>query len=151
MSCSGRNAKNRFNKSCVRYYNNIPQPVTADESIQLQIVGAKVVDSGISIEAENLSYNILKAGLYHFSGDVIINTTTPGIATLQMYMDGVPLPCTAREVTCLAGNTQIHTETDLWLTGCCCDIDHSFTFILTSDAVEGNVVEFCSGVTKIAS
>lgn len=152
MSCSSKLGKNCHTKSCQRYYNNTSQPLAADTATQLIIAGAKVVDSGISIETEPLNYTVVKTGLYHISGDVTIEGTAGGTAVFQIYMDGVPLPCTKRTRTIPAtGYVEVHTETDLALTACCCDINRSFTFVVTTDATAtGNVTEFCSGITKLA-
>ncbi len=151
MACGNNRHKTCHNKSCQRYYNNVPQALAAGQALQLAIAGAKVVDSGISIETEPLNYTTLKTGLYHFVGDVVINVATGGDVELQMYMDGVPLPCTYRRVTVPSGYREIHTETDLELDGCCCNVEHSFTFRLTSiDTAVGTVTQFCSGVLKLA-
>ena len=150
MACGSKSRKNCYAKSCQRYYNNNAQPFAAGETIQLQIAGARVVDTGVSIDTQPLSYTTLKTGLYHLVGDAVVNATTGGIASLQIYMDGVPLPCTLRTATFYAGNNQVHTETDLDLTGCCCDVEHNFTFQFISDDAVGSVVQFCSGVLKLA-
>lgn len=150
MSCGGNKSKKTcHDKSCQRFYNNNAQAFTADTALQLQIAGAKVVDSGISIETQPLSYTTLKTGLYHIVADVTANSAAVGAATLQIYMDGVPLPCTLRSVTLVIGNTEIHTETDLQLTGCCCDVEHNFTFVLIP-TVAGTVTQACTGVLKLA-
>ena len=150
MSC-GRTNRNCNRKSCQRYYNTTPQPFIAGQTLQLTIAGSKVVDSGISIETEPMSYTTVKTGLYHFAGDVVIESTAAGNITMQIYMDGVPLPCTFRESNLAAtGFREMHTETDLELGGCCCDVNHTFTFVLTSaDTAAGSVVHFCSGITKL--
>jgi len=151
MSCGSRSNKNCHAKSCQRFYNNTPQALAAGQELQLAIAGAKVVDSGISIETDPLNYTVVKTGLYHFTGDVVINVATAGDVELQMYMDGVALPCTYRRVTVPSGYREIHTETDLELTACCCDINRNFTFRLTSiDTAVGTVTQFCSGVLKLA-
>lgn len=152
MNCASGKHKTCRDKSCQRFYNNNVQELTAGEEIQLVIAGTRVVDTGISIETEPQNYTTLKTGLYHFAGDVVIEGTAGGVAVLQMYMDGVPLPCTKRTRTIPAtGYVEIHTETDLELTGCCCDVSHTFTFRITTDSTAtGNVIEFCSGVVKLA-
>lgn len=150
MSCGNKSLKSCKAKSCQRFYNTTPQPFAAGQTVQLQIAGSRVVDTGISIETQPLSYTTLKTGLYHFTADVVADVTTLGTGTLQMYMDGVPLPCTLRNLRLPVGYNEIHTETDLCLTGCCCDVEHTFTFILTSVDAVGNVVQFCSGVLKLA-
>jgi len=150
MSCSSNGNKNCYQKSCVRYYNNNPQAFDPGSTLQLQIEGAKVVDSGISIEAAPLSFSTVKAGLYHIAADIVADVTTLGTGIFQVYMDGVPLPCTIKNVSLPLGNTSVHTETDLQLSGCCCNIEHTFTFMFTPTLAEGSIIEFCAGITKLA-
>lgn len=151
MACGSRRHKTCHDKSCQRFYNAIAQDLPVSTTTQLIIAGSKVVDSGVSIETAPLNYTILKTGLYHFAGDVIINLTTGGVVTFRMLMDGVVLPCTVRTFTAGTGYREIHTETDLELDGCCCDISHTFTFELVTDAAAvGQVTHFCSGIIKEA-
>ena len=150
MGCSSRRHKTCHDKSCQRNYNNNPQALAANQTLQLTIQGANVVDSGISIESQPLSYKILKTGIYHISADLSLNATTGGVVTLQAFLDGVPLPCTKKEQTAFGGTNTIHTETDLPFDHCCPDINHSITFQLINTTAVGNVVEFCSGITKLA-
>lgn len=149
MSCSGRSTKKCNYKSCARYYNNNPQTLAANTALQLTIAGSKVVDSGISIETQPASYSTLKTGLYHIAADVTVFASGSGSASLQVFMDGVGLPCTLRSITLVAGSNEIHTETDLQLTGCCCDVEHTFTFVVTP-TVAGNVSQCCTGILKLA-
>ena len=71
---------------------------------------------------------------------------------MQWYMDGVALPCTLKRVTLPAsGNAEIHTETDLELSGCCCCVNHTFTLVATTDSTAaGSVIELCTGLLKLA-
>lgn len=148
MSCSAKR-KSCHDKSCARYYNNTPQAFAAGVPLQLAI-GNRVVDSGIAIEPVALGYNTVKAGLYHLAADVVATATTPGTGTFAIYMDGVILPCTVRNISLYAGVNEIHSETDLSLRGCCCDVEHSFTYVLTTAAAVGTVDMFCTGVLKLA-
>lgn len=152
MSCGTSTHKTCHDKSCQRFYNNNNQALAANSTIQLVIGGTSVVDNGISIKTEPQNYRTLKTGLYHFAGDVTILATANGAVNFQIFMDGVALPCTKRTANIYnTGFTTIHTETDLCLDGCCCDVSHTFTYQITSDAsASGTVVEFCSGVLKLA-
>lgn len=151
MACGNNRHKTCHDKSCQRFYNNNIQTLPVSTDLQLIIEGSRVVDSGISIETQNQTYTILKTGLYHITADVTLESLAPGDVVFQAYMDGVPLPCTKRSRTVAVGYNPIHTETDLELDGCCCDVTHTITFRLQSDAaVNGSVIEFCSGVLKLA-
>ena len=150
MSCSG-NSKS-YQKSCVRYFNNSPQTLAANAATVLTLAGAKVVNSGESIQVEPQSYDTVKIGLYHLAADAVIASSAAGEITLQWYMDGVALPCTLKRVTLPAsGNAEIHTETDLELSGCCCCVNHTFTLVATTDSTAaGSVIELCTGLLKLA-
>lgn len=150
MSCGNSNGKNACQKSCVRYYNNVAQALAATSTVQLILEGARVVDTGISIETQPQSYTIVKAGLYHVSADVDVNLTTPGDIVLQGYMNGVPLPCTTRNVTGTAGHNLVHSETDLAIGGCC-DISKTITWTIQSVGVAvGTIDGNCTGIVKYA-
>lgn len=151
MSCGNSRHKTCNDKSCQRFYNNSIQPLPVSTDLQLIIEGTKVVDTGLAIETQNMNYTTLKKGLYHIAGDVTLEATAAGDVFFEVYMDGVALPCTRRSRTVTIGYNPIHTETDLYLDGCCCDISHVFTYRLRSDAgATGSVIEFCSGITKLA-
>lgn len=149
MGCSNRRHKTCHDKSCQRYYNNNWQSFVAETPLTLTVAGASVVDSGISIATEPQSYNILKTGIYHISGDIVATVATAGAGTFEVYLDGVALPCTIKTVSLPVGNTAIHTETDIAFDNCCCNIDKSITFVFTP-SVSGTIATFCSNVTKLA-
>ena len=147
MSCGCRNANQ---KSCQRYYNNIAQPLAATTTVQLIVAGARVVDTGVSIETQPQSYTIVKPGLYHIAADVDVNLTTAGDIVLQGYMNGVPLPCTTRNVTGTDGHNLVHSETDLAIGGCC-DISKAITWTIQSVGVAvGTIDGNCTGIVKYA-
>lgn len=149
MGCSSTR-KSCYDKSCQRYFNNQTQTFAIGDTLQLQIAGSKVVDSGIAIDTDPMNYTILKTGLYNISADVSVATTAVGIATLTAYLDGVPLPCTRRNITLVNGTTEIHTETDLEFKHCCPNISKSITFVLEDPTVAGSVVQVCTRIIKEA-
>lgn len=152
MGCGTSRHKTCHDKSCQRFYNNNAQALAANSPTQLVIAGTRVVDTGLSIETQPQSYSTLKTGLYHIAGDAVVEGSAGGTAVLQIYMDGVALPCTKRTRTIPAtGYVEIHTETDLELDGCCCDVKHTFTFVIVTDTTAaGDVVELCTGIIKEA-
>lgn len=149
MSCSNTN-KNCHAKSCVRYYNNNAQAFT-DNATTLSIAGSRVVDSGIAIEADANSYTVTKRGLYHIAVDIEF-ISTAGLVTVQAFLDGVPLPCTLTKITGVANIENVgHLETDLQFDSCCCNVNHTITFVITGDTgVTGTVNHLCTGITKLA-
>lgn len=149
MGCSSNRHKTCRDKSCQRYYNNNPQAFIAGQTVNIQM-GNRVVDTGVAIETQGQSMTTLKTGLYRISADAVITATAASTGVFQVYMDGVPLPCTLRDLTLVAGSNPVHTETDLVLDGCCCDVTHTFTFVFVSGTAVGNIAEFCAGILKLA-
>ena len=150
MSC-GTSKKNPRYKSCVRYYNNSTQALTAGSLLQLQLAGSRVVDTGVSIEVQPSSYTIVTRGLYHISIDVEINTATAGDVYIVAYMDGVELPCTRKQKTVETDHDTLHTETDIEIDSCCCSVAKNITFAIKSVGVAvADVVHVCSGIIKEA-
>lgn len=151
MSCGNRKNKSCYAKSCQRYYNNNSQAIPAGATLQLTIAGNRVVDSGISIETQPQNFNTIKTGLYRITGDIVIEPTAAGDVSLSVYMDGVQLPCTLKTITLATEKVAVHTETDLELDGCCCDVGHSFAFVLSSASTgAGAVIESCYSMLKLA-
>ena len=62
MACNNGNGNRAYQKSCVRYFNNSPQLLAADSTNVLTLAGAKVVNSGSSIQVEPQSYDTVKIG-----------------------------------------------------------------------------------------
>lgn len=150
MAC-GNTYKSPRCKSCVRYFNNITQPIPVSTTLPLVIAGTRVVNTGVSIDAEPQSYTTHTNGLYHISADVSVAATAAGEVVLYWTMDGVQLPCTVTEQRIAIGNATIHTETDIDIRGCCCAADHTFALVIVSDdAATGTVTHVCSGIIKEA-
>lgn len=89
-----------------------------------------------------------KSGLYHLSADVTYTPTAAGVAILQLYKDGVALPCAIAQQTVAAGNVYTnHIETDLCLTTCCVNRP---VITLDISGVAGTVNHTCVGAVKLA-
>lgn len=149
MAC---NNNRNYQKSCARYYNNTAQPLSADSTTTLTLAGARAVLSGEAVGVQPQSFDTTKIGLYHLAADAVISATAAGKVTLVWTMDGVALPCTVKTVTVAEGvNTEIHTETDLQLSACCCCVSHTFTLLaITDETAAGSVVQLCTGLLKLA-
>lgn len=149
MGC-GTSKKCAGFKSCVRYYNNTAQALPVSDVTQLAVAGARVVDTGVSIESQPSAYTIVNRGLYYISADVTINATAAGDVVFAAYMDGVFLPCTVTNATLAVGFNTIHLETDILVEGYY-GISKNITFaITTDDTATGTVEHICSGITKEA-
>ena len=83
MACNNGNGNRAYQKSCVRYFNNAPQLLAADGENVLTLAGAKVVNSGSSIQVEPQSYDTVKIGLYHLAADAVIAATAATTPTRE--------------------------------------------------------------------
>lgn len=142
MSC-----KNRYSKSCVRATNASVQTVTAALT-PLNILGTPVVDTGCSMDLSTSGITVNNSGLYHFAADVVFTPTADGTLTVQLYKDGVALPCAIAQDTAETGNTTtLHVETDLCLGACCANKP---VITVTTSGVAGTVPRVCFGGLRLA-
>lgn len=138
---------NPYAKSCVRSFTNLPQPVTATPTT-ITIEGTPVVESGVSLDLNPNSITVNTSGLYHFSADVTFNPTAAGTLVVQLYKDGVALPCAVSQTTTTAGSIiTTHIETDLVLATCCA-VQPVITLVISG--VAGTVVHTCTGGLRLA-
>lgn len=138
---------NQYAKSCIRVYNNTPQVVTATAQT-LNLEGTPVVKSGCSLCLNTAGITVHKSGLYHFSADVTITPTAAGTSVIQLYKDGVALPCAIAQDVSETGNTfTIHIETDLCINTCCANRP---VISLVASGVAGTVNRLCVGALKLA-
>lgn len=145
MACG--NCNNQYAKSAVRAYNNAVQPFTAANT-QLTITGTPVVETGCSLTLNPTNIKVNKTGLYHFEADVTYTATAAGIVTIQLYQNGVALPCAISQQTVAAGSTYTnHIETDLVINVCCVNNTSITLFI---GGTTGNVTHTCAGSFKLA-
>lgn len=144
MSC---NTRSPYAKSCVRVYNNTPQVVTADAT-PLVLEGVPVVYSGCSLTLNTGSITVEKSGLYHLSADVTVTPGAAGALIVQLYRDGVALPCAISTDAVLADSPiTVHVETDLIINTCC--ISQPVITVVTR-GVAGTVNHVCAGALKLA-
>lgn len=153
MSCGSTNSC-KCEKSCARNYNLVAQPFAANATTPIIVNGNQVVLTGKAIQVLNNGYQIVKSGLYRLAADIVVVGTAAGTVTLQMYLDGVALPCTIRRQTIAAsGAVSIHSETDLDLDSICrCNnsVNHRITFaVVTDSAAAGSITSTCTGALKL--
>lgn len=138
MACNSNSLRNRYYKSSIVMYNSVDQtfnpsdpatgttltfPVTSD------LTGCAFTGStgGISID-----YN----GLYYIDAEVVLSTVTgPGTLTVQLYRNGVALPCCFAQVSQVVGDVDsVHISTILPVTGCA-GTQANFTVVVSSTDV----------------
>lgn len=146
MSCNCR-ANSPYAKSCIRTYNNTVQPFT-EALTTLNLEGTPVVDSGCSLSLNGSSVSINKSGLYHLTADVTYTATGAGVAVVQLYQNGVAMPCAISQQTVAAADVNTaHVETDI-CAGVCCANRPVITVAISG--VAGDVNHVCFGALKLA-
>lgn len=138
---------NQYAKSCIRAYNNMDQAFTAALT-PLNLKGTPVVQSGCSLTLNTASIRVNRSGLYHLSADVTYTPTAAGVVIIQLYKDGVALPCAIAQQTVTAGTVYTdHIETDLCINTCCVNRP---LITLDISGVDGAVNHTCVGMVKLA-
>lgn len=149
MSCCNNN---RYRKSVLQQCGNTN--ITIDPSIVGGVTATydtTPTDTGCSIQAQNGGAKIQNGGIYEISFDTYVTSAAAGTVVVQLYKDGVALPCAKDSVTLAAGATgNMHFSTRLEV-ACCCAVNPVFTVRFTSTDITALVVNHTAlGVTKLA-
>ena len=94
--------KNPHYKSTVEFYNNATQTLTATAE-PLNIEGTTVTETGVALDVSGNAVTVNYNGTYAINFSIIIDATTAGDITVQIYIGGIAIPETARTVTVAAG------------------------------------------------
>lgn len=146
------NCNNRYKKSVLEICSNTA--VTVDPSATGGVPASfniTATDTGCSIEGSAGGARILNGGIYEISFDTFVTSAAAGTVRVQLYQNGVPLPCAIDSVTLAAGATgNMHFSTRIELS-CCKAISPSLTAVFTSDDITALVVNHTAlGVVKLA-
>lgn len=149
MSC---NCNNRYRKSVLETCSNTP--VTIDPTVVggvPAVFNTTPTDTGCSINGQTGGAQIRNGGLFEFSFDTFVTSAAAGTVRVQLYKDGVPLPCAQDSVTLAAGATgNMHFSTRIEV-ACCCAVNPVFTVVFTSTDITALVVNHTAlGVVKLA-
>jgi hypothetical protein len=141
------NCNRKYQKSALRTYNASTQTVTASTT-PLALLGSQCTDTGCAISASGTNITINKSGLYYLSADVTFTPTAAGTEIIQMYKDGVVLPCAIAQATTVAdGTITAHIETVLVIASCCA-VQPVFT--IQASGVAGTVNWIGTTAVKLA-
>lgn len=88
-------------------------------------------------------------GTYEAEFDAVVSATTAGLVTLQIYLDGVALPETARTVTASVGNTAISTGTIRNITSPCGSTPNIQLYASTDGTAVGSVILVSGRIKKL--
>lgn len=150
MSCNCNN--NRYRKSVLEQCNNTP--TTIDPSVVGGVpatFNVTATDTGCSINGQNGGAQIRNGGLYEISFDTFVTSAAAGTVRVQLFRDGVALPCAIDSVTLAAGATgNMHFSTRLEV-ACCCAVNPVFSVLFTSTDITALTVNHTAlGVVKLA-
>lgn len=108
-----------YQKSAQQAYNTAAQPYVA-AGTTLNVLGAQCTDCGCSINTSTLGMTIQNAGLYYLSAAVTSTPTAAGTQVVQLFNNGVAIPCAVSTVTTTAGSiTTQEVETVVPISACC--------------------------------
>lgn len=116
------------NKSSITMYNNNDQVVVTNGELTFP---ALCNETGCSIKASAASATIRNTGLYTFNFDGYGVGTEAGIVIVQLFKDGIAVPCAVDAQTVAVGDTRnFHFSTTLFVPTCCAN-NPSYTVRLT--------------------
>ena len=143
MSC-----KNKNYKSAQVAFNTVAQDVVATGT-SLAVLGTLTTDTGCSINTNNAGFKVNASGLYRFRYVITFTAAAAGTATVQLFKDGIALPCTLTQNTVADGDTYtIITEAPAIVIGTCCNICPSVTASVSG--VAGTVNYVCASAVRLA-
>jgi hypothetical protein len=112
------------NKSSITMYNNNAQAVITGGELSFPSV---CDNTGCSISINSGSATIKNTGLYTFNFDGFGVGTTAGVVIVQLFKDGIAMPCAMDAVTVAVGSTEnLHFSTTVIVPTCCYNT-HTFT------------------------
>lgn len=147
------NPQTRYQKSALETYSNTTQTVNPSTAGGASVTFTNVsTDTGCSIESQNGGARILCGGLYEFTVDATFSlVATPGTVTVQLYQNGVPLPCAQASVSMIVDDVDSVSFSTRMCVSTCQALQPSYTVVFTSDAVtELNVTHVALGIVKLA-
>lgn len=143
MACSN----NRYRKSSAIAINSAAQAFTAaGTTIQ---PGSAVSVTGCSLSVASSGIQVNSDGLYQISAAVTFTPSAAGVVLVQIYKDGVLLPCTLRQMTVAASTVYtINTSAPAITANSCAMVRPVFTVQISG--VAGTVNYICLSGVKLA-
>lgn len=154
MACS--KYKNCHYKSAVQFYNTATQPILATNISTNPVtveLGSKVTDTGVSLDFETNSIEVLTSGLYRFSADVDFSGGTIGEITVAMTLNGSILPetITTQTISTTGTASTLNIETVRQLSTCGLVSNYILGIIAYSDGTAiGSISKISGNAVKLA-
>ena len=141
--------KNPHYKSTVEFYNNATQTLTATAE-PLTIEGTTVTETGVALDVSGNAATVNYNGTYAINFSIIVDVTTAGDITAQIYIDGVAIPETTTTVTVAAGNNLININTIRFIKAGCQDLSHIQIMANTDGTAAGSITKVSGNIIKLA-
>lgn len=143
MACSN----NRYRKSSVVAINSASQTFASTGTTLLP--GSAVSVTGCSLSVAGSGIQVNSDGLYQIDAAVTFTPSAAGVVTVQIYKDGVLLPCTIRQMTVAADSVHtIDTRAAAVVASSCVMVRPIFTVQISG--VAGTVSYICESGVKLA-
>ena len=141
--------KNPHYKSTTEFYNATSQALTSTGS-PLNLIGTQVTNTGVAVDTSGTAIDIKYSGTYAVKVSVVVDATTAGDVTLQLYANGTPLPETLRTVTLAVGNNVIDIDTVRFLKASCSESAQVQIYAKTDGTAVGSVTMVSGNTVKLA-
>lgn len=143
MACCNTNLKSKYYKSSAVTYSNTDQafnPSVPAGGTALTFTTVST-NTGCAITPSASGLSIGYDGLYYIDADVVMTTTAgPGTLQVQLYRNGVALPCCFAQVSQVVGDIDsVHISTILPINVCAAN-PANFTVVVSSTDVTGVTV-----------
>lgn len=142
------NCKNRNFKSAQVALNTSAQSTVATGT-GISVLGNQLTDTGCSIRTNPAGFSIESTGLYCFRYVITFTADEAGTVALQLFKDGVALPCSLVQETVAAGSVYtLIAEVPALAICTCCNTHPSITAAISG--VAGTVNYVCASAVKLA-
>lgn len=125
----------QYKKSLLNTYTNTTQTVVADGLLRFDNIN---IDTGCSIDftAGSTSITLDKPGAYLIVADVVLNTDTAGVVTLQLNKNGTAINGATASVTTVVGNEYtLNTSTIVKVLPSCPAINNVTTITVANTGI----------------
>ena len=145
MACNSSGLNSNCTVSSQTAYNNTTQTVPATTTA-VAIMGNLVTNTGRCITTQNGGFIIKKSGVYTIKCDITFTATAAGTETIQLYLNGVIMPCSVNSYTTTeSGIVTLHTETTVYIPICC---KSTSTISINVSGVAGTISHVCANALK---
>lgn len=145
MACNSSGLNSSCTVSAQTAYNNTSQTVPATTTA-VAIMWNLITNTGKCISTQNGGFVIKESGVYTIKCDVTFTAGDAGTETIQLYLNGVVMPCSVNSyTTASAGIITLHTETTAYIPVCC---RATSNIAINVSGVAGTITHVCATAVK---